>query len=136
MPATDDPAKGQPSMRNTVRLLDVLDRAEAGPIVEESQWDMFMVPMEVSRLQMELDINLGRLGDTLVPADDALADRVFEAGLTLAETLGVYCVSTSRQVKFTRAEILAALAIAPTEVTFGEGPDCHTERKRRVEDSA
>lgn len=122
-------------MRHTTRLLDILDRAESGPIVEEAQWDMMMVPMEVARLQAEFDINLARLGDTLVPADDALADRVFLAGLALAETLGVYCVSTSRQIKFSPAEIRSALAMAPTEITFGEGLDRHTERKRRVEDT-
>ncbi len=123
-------------MRNTTRLLDVLDRVETGPIVEESQWDMFLVPDEVGRIQAEFDINLNALGDTLVPDDDGLADRVFEAGLALAERLGVYCVSTSRQIKFSRAEILTALAIAPTEVTFGEGGDRHTERKRKIEDPA
>ncbi|NOZ48734.1 MAG: monomethylamine:corrinoid methyltransferase [Chloroflexi bacterium] len=123
-------------MRNTTRLLDVLDRMESGPIVEESQWDMFMVPDEVARVQVEFDIDLNALGDKLVSADDALADRVFAAGLTLAERLGVYCISTSRQIKFSRAEILAALAVAPTEVTFGEGGDRHTERKRQVEDPA
>jgi len=122
-------------VKNTTRLLDILDRVESGPIIEESQWDMFMVPDEAGRLQAEFDINLAALGDTLVPADDALADRVFEAGLALAERLGVFCVSTSRQIKFSRAEIQAALAVAPTEVTFGEGGDRHTERKRTVEDT-
>ncbi len=122
-------------MRNTTRLLDILDKMETGPIVEESQWDMFMVPDEVNRLLAEYDINLAGLGDTLVPQDDALADRLFEAGLTLAERLGVYCISTSRQIKFSREEILAALAVAPTEVTIGEGGDRHTERKRKIEDT-
>jgi len=123
-------------MRNTTRLLDILDKMENGPIVEESQWDMFMVPDEVNRLLVEYDINLAGLGDTLVPQDDALADRLFEAGLALAERLGVYCISTSRQIKFSREEILAALAVAPTEVTIGEGGDRHTERKRKIEDTA
>lgn len=121
-------------MRNSTRLLDILDRIESGPIIEESQWDMFMVPDEISRLQAEFEIDLAALGDTLVPSDDALADRLFAAGLALAERLGVYCVTTSRQLKFSQAEILAALAVAPTEVTIGEGSDRHTERKRRVED--
>jgi methylamine--corrinoid protein Co-methyltransferase len=123
-------------VKNTTRLLDILDKAESGPIVEESQWDMFLVPDEVARLQAEFDINLSALGDTLVSDDDALADRVFAAGLALAERLGVYCISTSRQIKFSEAEIQAALAVAPTEVTMGEGGDRHTERKRRVEDPA
>jgi methylamine--corrinoid protein Co-methyltransferase len=123
-------------VKNTTRLLDILDRAESGPIIEESQWDMFIVPDEAARLQVEFDINLAALGETLVPTDDDLADRLFEAGLALAERLGVYCVSTSRQIKFSRAEILAALAVAPTEVTIGEGGDRHTERKRQVEDTA
>jgi len=122
-------------MRNTTRLLDILDKMENGPIVEESQWDMFMVPDEVNRQLMEHDINLGVLGDTLIPDDDALADRVFAAGLAVAEQLGVYCISTSRQMKFSAEEIQAALAVAPTEVTFGEGGDRHTERKRTIEDT-
>lgn len=123
-------------MKNTTRLLDVLDRVEAGPIEEESQWDMMTVPMVVAELQTEFDINFKRLGETIVPADDALADRVYAAGLALAERLGAFCVTTSRRVRFTRDEILAALAVAPTEVTVGEGHDRHTERKRRVEDPA
>lgn len=121
-------------MRNTTRLLDILERAESGPVVEESQWDMFMIPNEISRLQLDYDIKFGSPDEVLVPSDDALADRVFEAGLALAEQLGVYCVSTSRQMKFSRDEILTALAVAPTEVTIGEGLDRHTERKRGLED--
>jgi methylamine--corrinoid protein Co-methyltransferase len=123
-------------MRNTTRLLDVLDRVEAGPIEEESQWDMMTVPMVVAELQAEFDVHFKRLGATIVPDDDALADRVYAAGLALAERLGAFCVTTSRRVRFTRDEILAALAAAPTEVTLGEGHDRHIERKRRVEDPA
>lgn len=121
-------------MRHTTRLLDILDRIETGPIVEESEWDMLQVPGALATLQIEYEIDFKALGQTLIPADDALADRVFAAGLALAEQLGVYCVSTSRQIKFSREEILAALAVAPLEVTLGEGLDRHTERKRRPED--
>ena len=63
------------------------------------------------------------VASTIVPTDDALADRLFEAGLCLAEELGAFCVSTSRRIRFTRDEILAALAVAPIEVTIGEGND-------------
>ncbi|HMR66124.1 MAG TPA: monomethylamine:corrinoid methyltransferase, partial [Anaerolineae bacterium] len=121
-------------MRHTTRLLDILDRIETGPIVEESEWDMLQVPGALAALQIEYEIDFKALGQTLIPADDALADRVFAAGLALAEQLGVYCVSTSRQIKFSREEILTALAVAPLEVTLGEGLDRHTERKRRPED--
>lgn len=122
-------------MRNTTRLLDILDRAESGEIVEESLWDMQIVPGEMARLQGEFSTSLSRVPE-LVPDDDGLADRVFQAGLSMAERLGVYCISTSRRIRFTRREILDALAVAPTEVTVGEGLDRHTEHKRRVEDSA
>jgi methylamine---corrinoid protein Co-methyltransferase len=122
-------------MRNTTRLLDILDRVEAGPLVEESLWDMQTVPEAVAKVQAEFGIRF-KSKEVLVPADDALADRLWEAGLALVERIGGYCVSTSRQVRFTRDEILAALEVAPLEVTLGEGHDRHTERKRRVEDPA
>jgi len=123
-------------MRNTTRLLDVLDRVEGGPIVEEAQWDMQIVPEAMARLQKEFDVRLKPASEAIVLADDALADRVFAAGLAFAERVGAFCVTTSRQIRFTRNEILEALAVAPTEVTFGDGNDRHTERKRRVEDPA
>jgi len=123
-------------MRQYTRLLDVLDRVEAGQLVEESNWDMRIVPNEVARLLAEHEIKIGPASEAIVTADDALADRLFEGGLALAERLGAYCVSTNRRVRFSRAEVLAGLEVAPTEVTIGEGNDRHTERKRRPEDPA
>lgn len=122
-------------MQNTTRLLDVLDRVESGPIVEESKWDMLMVPGEIRKAQKEFDIDFKRLNGVLVPDDDDLADRVYAAGRAVAERLGAFCVTTSRQVRFTGEEIDTVLSQAPTEVTYGERPDLHTERKRKVEDT-
>ncbi|MHC1770628.1 MAG: monomethylamine:corrinoid methyltransferase [Flexilinea sp.] len=122
-------------MKHTTRLLDILDRAENGPIIDESQWDVFIVPQEIAKLQTEFDINFKNFGDTIVPSDDALADRLFEAGLALAERIGVFCSSTSRRMLFSRDEILSAISVAPIEITYGEGLDKHTERKRKIEDT-
>ncbi len=123
-------------MKQTTRLLDILDRAENGPIVEESQWDMFLVPDEIERVRSEFDIHLDDVGDSIVPQDDALADRLFDAGLALAERLGAYCVSTSRRMQFTRNEILNPINVAPLSISFGEDLDQHTEHKRAIEDPA
>lgn len=123
-------------MRNTSRLLDILDRAENGPIVEEEMHDMMTIPGVMANLQEEFDVTLpDHESGALVPADDALADRVWEAGVKMAEDLGFLCLSTSRRMLYTRDEILTALQFAPTEVTVGEGLDKATERKRKVEDS-
>ncbi len=122
-------------MRTYTRLLDIFDRAEAGPMIEESDWDMTLVPKTVSRLLSEYDIQLKPVAETVVLQDDALADRLFAAGLQLAQELGVYCSSTNRRILFNRDEILSALEMAPIEVTLGDGNDKHTERKRRVEDT-
>ena len=123
-------------MKNTTRLLDILDRSGSGPIVEESEWDMMLVPNEVAKVQHEFNIKFPDHDQQIVPADDDLADRVYQAGLSLAVNLGAYCVSTSRRMQFTRQEILTALEYAPVEVTYGEGLDKHTERKRKIEDKA
>jgi methylamine---corrinoid protein Co-methyltransferase len=121
-------------MRTYTRLLDVFDRAEDGPMMEESQWDMQLVPEAVARIIAKYEIKLKPVSETVVNQDDALADRLYSAGLALAEELGVYCVSTNRRILFTRDEILGALEIAPLEVTMGDGNDRHTEHKRRLDD--
>jgi methylamine---corrinoid protein Co-methyltransferase len=123
-------------MRNTTRLLDVLDRAENGPVVEEEQHDMMTIPRVMAGLQERFEVGWPRYPEgPIVSWDDSLADRVWEAGLKMAEELGVYCTSTSRRILFTRGEILKALQFAPLEVTVGTGLDKATERKRRIEDT-
>jgi len=121
-------------MRNAVRLLDVLDRMETGPITEEEDFDMHLVPETMARLQEKYDLSLPPDGP-IVPSDDALADRLFEAGLEMSETTGVFCQDTGRRMVWSRNEILDAIAIAPDQVTIGAFPDQHTQHKRWPEDT-
>lgn len=120
-------------MRNTVRLLDILDRMESGPIIEEEEYDRSLVPGTLAQLQKKYDINIPA-DAPLVPDDDDFADRLFAAGLEMAETIGVYNQDTSRRAIWTRNEILDAIGLAPNQLTLGEFPDQHTIRKRLPED--
>jgi methylamine--corrinoid protein Co-methyltransferase len=72
----------------------------------------------------------------VVPADDDLADRVYNAGLELFLELGIYCRDTGRLMKFTRDEVEWALKHAPVTVTYGQGRDVATIMQRTVEDPA
>ena len=121
-------------MRNSVRLLDVLDRMESGPIMEEGAFDMALVPDTMAALREKYDIHLPADGP-IVPDDDGLADRLFEAGLEMAESIGVFCTDTGRRMTWTRNEILDAISIAPDHLTIGTFPDAHTQLKRWPEDT-
>ena len=77
-------------MRNTLRLLDVLDRMESGPVMEEEDFDLNLIPNTMADLQEKYDIRIPSEAP-FVSADDAFADRLFAAGLEMAETIGVYC---------------------------------------------
>ena len=121
-------------MKHQTRLLDILDRAENGPISDETWWDMTFVPGVISELCEQYDINFQKTEEKLITSDDALADRLFEAGMKLAEKVGVFCTSTSRRLIWTRSEIEQAINVAPDRITLGEGADSFTEIKRRVED--
>jgi methylamine--corrinoid protein Co-methyltransferase len=70
----------------------------------------------------------------VIPADDGLADRVYQAALDLFLELGIYCRDTGRLMKFTREEVEWALMHAPTAVTYGQGRDMATMIYRAVED--
>ena len=63
-----------------------------------------------------------------------LADRFFDAGLELAETLGVFCTDTESIVHFTKKELLNGLKQAPSELHLGYGPDQVILRARTPED--
>ena len=119
--------------RHRSRLLDVLHRAETGPIVEEAIFERRMVAPTVRRLTQEYGIKFDRA--VIVPSDDDLADRIFQAGLDLAVEVGLFCQSTSRRITWTRAEVEEGLRWCPAEVIMGAGNDAVVCRARLPEDS-
>ena len=58
-----------------------------------------------------------------VPSDDDLADRVYQAAVDFVVQTGVYCSDTGRVIKFTRPEVLEAMANTPGRCIMGEGKD-------------
>jgi len=74
--------------------------------------------------------------NVLIPDDDELADRIFQAGMEFYQKVGTYCVDTERVITFTEKEILDALRTAPDKVAFGEGRDLRMLTNRKPESDA
>lgn len=115
-------------------LASILDKTESGPVIDEKVWDRQMIGTKVKELITKFEINWDE--DTLVPSDDALADRLFAAGLELALDSGVYCLNTKRQMTWEPDELQHILNEAPAELQVGSGEDTATIRHRRPEESA
>jgi len=116
----------------TTGFLDILEMSRTGKTVKKEDWDFEGVVMTTRSLVSKYDIKWD--SQEIIPLDDALIDRVFQAALELAETLGVYNVSTSKVIRFSRAEIEEGLQKAPRELVFGEGSDARVLCARKERD--
>ncbi len=114
------------------QVASVLEKTETGPMTKESDWDRHYIYQTINELISKYKINWER-GYYGVLSDDALADRVFQAGFELACRSGLYCVSTQRRMIWSQAELQSVLDEAPRQVTAGEGKDRVTFTKRDVE---
>jgi methylamine--corrinoid protein Co-methyltransferase len=117
-------------MKNTARLMDIIQRCLTGPIVDEQQFDSEHVTLGLRRVVKQYDIHMDR--SHVVNLDDGLADRVWEAALDFLVTCGVYCLDTGRVIQFNRQEIETILSEAPEEVLLGSGKDAVRERYRTL----
>lgn len=113
------------------RLVEIYQRSRSGPFMKEVEFDL-----SVAKRTMELvnEYEITYDPQIVCPADDALADRLFEAGVQLLVDVGCYHLDTQRVIKFTRSEIMEALRQAPSELRLGEGADMVVARHRGVED--
>ena len=112
-----------------VAFLDVIDRTFEGKFYSQQDFDMQVFVPElrnvIEKYQIKFDPNV------LIPDDDDLADRIFQAGMEFYQKVGTYCVDTERVITFTEKEILDVLRTAPDKVSFGEGRDLRWLRNRR-----
>lgn len=134
---TPKAAMGQPGHRvgpssegqRVFEYLDLLDRSASGEPMSSDDWD-FTVALAVRRLVGEHRLDWDRA--RVVNDDLTRASAVFDAGLALAEEVGVYNVSTGRRVRFTADELQVGLRSAPQALVMGEGADARTLVARRV----
>ena len=120
-------------LRHRSRLIEVLHRAETGPIMEEADFERKLVAPTIKRLVKKYSIKFDP--QTVVPFDDDLADRLFQAGLDFAEEVGLFCQDTSRRIIWSRQEYIDGLRFCPSEAILGVGNDAVTVLARRPEDN-
>ncbi|MFX1285578.1 MAG: monomethylamine:corrinoid methyltransferase [Promethearchaeota archaeon] len=113
-------------------LIDVMRRAETGPICLEKDFDRNKLRIKLQEVIKEYNISYNP--DFLIPNDNDLADALFNAALDLYLEIGTLCVSTHRQIKFEETEIKVALQNAAKHVIFGEGSDTREMAPRKIED--
>jgi methylamine---corrinoid protein Co-methyltransferase len=114
------------------RLLEIFQRSRSGKYMKEVEFDLSLA-RRVQELVKEYSISFDP--NNVCPADDEMADRVFQAGLQLFIDVGAYHLDTERVIKFSRAEIMDALRKAPDTLYLGEGRDMVIARHRNIEDT-
>ena len=116
-----------------INFWEVARRSEKGPFIKEEEFDR-RVGLLAGRMVKKYGIHYDQ--EQVVPSDDDLADRMYQAGFELFLELGIYCRDTSRLIKFSRDEVEWALKHCPTTVTYGQGRDVRVMTHRTIEDSA
>ncbi|MFW9854392.1 MAG: monomethylamine:corrinoid methyltransferase [Candidatus Thorarchaeota archaeon] len=117
------------------KLLEVIQRAETGPITLEKHFDLKVLNAKVKEVVKEYDIRFSDDPTIVIPSDNSLADSLFQAAVDLYLETGTYCMSNHRQIIFEEAEIRGAFRNAPAEITFGAGSDTRNMKNRKVEDT-
>jgi len=86
----------------------IVDRALNGPICTERDFDLSIFVPNLRKVLEKYKIKYDPT--TPIPADDDLADRVWQAAMEFLEATGMYCMDTERRIIFSREEIEGALA--------------------------
>lgn len=114
-------------------FLEVCRRALEGPAVSEQKYDLHILFANLKRLKEEYQIEYDP--ENPVPADDALADRVFQAAIDFICESGIFCTSTGRLIEFSRSEVEEAVRHAPREAFLGEGKEAGVFKTRRPDEN-
>ena len=114
-------------------FLEVMERVTNGPMMTAKEYDMKVFIPAVKKAVKKYDIKFDP--ENPCPADDDLADRIYQAAVDLYADCGSYCTDTQRNIRFTREEIEQAVYECPKVVYFGEGPDRVEWRGRMPDDN-
>jgi len=120
------------AIMDTINYLDIIGRSKTGPEVPKNDWDMEYIVLPVRRLIKKYALAWDKTNP--IPQDANLIDRLFQAGLELAQSSGIYSVSTGRIIRFSQDELKQGFSSMPQELTMGNGEDKRVLFTRKVMD--
>ena len=107
------------------KFIDFWSRAVTGPVCFEADFDKRVYWPKLKKIAQKWDIKYNP--DQMVPCDDEMLDRLWQAAVDLVAEVGVLCVDTRRVIEFSRKEILDAAANTADRYTIGTGKDTFTD---------
>ena len=99
---------------------EMIERVDQGRRVREAEFDKSIFP-RVKELTEKYAIKYDPAYP--IPSDDAMADRLFAAGMEYAVEKGLWVLDTQKVVHFSEAEIWRYLDNFHTPMSFGYGKD-------------
>ncbi len=114
------------------KFLELCERSHTGEKVAKDDWDMDYVIDGVMELMDEYGFTWDK--QVIIPEDETLFQKMFEASKKLIANIGMYNLSTQRVISFTEEEIEEGIKNMKTELVMGEGKDAVTLVARKVED--
>jgi methylamine--corrinoid protein Co-methyltransferase len=120
------------AFKERIGVFETYDRARTGPRVAEKEWDEKLTHQTAAKLKEKYKLQFDR--SKIIPTDNDMLDRLFQAGLEMLVEMGVYCMDTGRVIKYTEDEVMTAVAAAPRELTLGEGRDSRQLAARKFDD--
>jgi len=112
--------------------LEIIDRSKSGQAISKNDWDMDHVVLPTMKLVKKFGLQWDR--HEIIPEDNAMIDRIFQAGLELAVSAGIFCFTTGRVIQFSKDELMRGMANAPQRLQVGEGQDTRYLYSRKVMD--
>ena len=115
------------------RMWEVMERSLTGPFMEEKKFITKRLIPKMREVIKKYEIKYDPKNP--VPADDDLADRVWQAAVEFFLEVGTFNQDTSRIIQFSEDELKEALFAAPDHYIVGANHDQRVFQHRDVEDS-
>ena len=108
-------------MTTAYRIWEMMERSKTGPHIEEDDFLPKLFTPTLKKLIKKYEIKYDP--NTPVPADDDMADRIWQAGWDLFRQVGVYNTDSHRIIQVTDEEIKEALYMSKDQYWVSEGKD-------------
>lgn len=115
------------------KMWEIMEQANTGPFCEDEEFVYRLFMPKMQEVIAKYDIRYDAANP--VPADDDLADRIWQAAVEFFLSVGVLNVDTHRRILIEESELREALYHAPGKYWVGAGKDVRLWTKRQVEDT-